>query len=439
MNQKITFPELVSALSKTTGMSKYVCEEFLKEFFATISSTLANDESVKIKQIGTFKVSTVEPRKSVNVSTGEEIEIPGHKKVTFTPDKSLAEAVNAPFAAFETVEINDNVTDEMLDLQNDDSSGSTDNLTQDNSESATIAEDSSEVHEEPADNSTNNLSTNEPADEQTEDNLSVADQTATVIYDITEEEHDNEDATNDELQEDAQQHLDAEAIEETPKESENSDEAITDDTDDADVETEHEAENDRDNSEEEINSSEEYEEKVKSHKKNSRFIPGFAWGILTGIVIAGAATAGYYILTHTESATDTHTPDTEETLISQSESVKTDTIKSDSIKIEMSADEIAKVVKTPETKPSDSEVVYDTISLTRFLTTMARHHYGNYHFWAYIYEENKAILGHPDRIPPGTRVVIPPASKYGIDANDKKCIEEAKRKGVEIYSKYNKK
>ena len=89
------------------------------------------------------------------------------------------------------------------------------------------------------------------------------------------------------------------------------------------------------------------------------------------------------------------------------------------------------------TQPSD-QPVYDTISRTRFLTTMAKEHYGNFNLWPYIYEENKQILGHPDRIKPGTRVVIPPKEKYGIDPMNEDCIAKAKQKGEEIYARYKK-
>ena len=89
------------------------------------------------------------------------------------------------------------------------------------------------------------------------------------------------------------------------------------------------------------------------------------------------------------------------------------------------------------TKPSDSEkVVMDTITKTRYLTTMAKDHYGNYHLWPYIYEANKKILGHPDRIKPGTAVVIPPLSRYGVDPSNPEDIAKAKRKGSEIYARY---
>lgn len=67
---------------------------------------------------------------------------------------------------------------------------------------------------------------------------------------------------------------------------------------------------------------------------------------------------------------------------------------------------------------------------------MAKDHYGNFNLWPYIYEENKAILGHPDRIKPGTQVVVPDLKKYGVDPTNPKDIAKAKRKGVEIYSRY---
>ena len=96
------------------------------------------------------------------------------------------------------------------------------------------------------------------------------------------------------------------------------------------------------------------------------------------------------------------------------------------------------------TEPSDepaalnNDPVYDTITKTRYLTTMAKEHYGNYHLWPYIYEENKSILGHPDRIRPGTRVRIPSLEKYGIDPKNPDDIAKAKKKGVQIYAKWSK-
>ncbi|MBQ6166973.1 MAG: HU family DNA-binding protein [Muribaculaceae bacterium] len=114
MNTKLTLVELIDMLAESTSTSKRVCELFLRELFSTVSQELINGETVKIKNIGTFKVTEVKSRKSVNVVDGEDIEISGHKKISFTPDKSLAEAVNQPFAQFETVVLDDALTDDKL-------------------------------------------------------------------------------------------------------------------------------------------------------------------------------------------------------------------------------------------------------------------------------------------------------------------------------------
>ncbi len=99
--------------------------------------------------------------------------------------------------------------------------------------------------------------------------------------------------------------------------------------------------------------------------------------------------------------------------------------------------DMAETAKKPDTAPSDTPV-YDVVTTTRYLTTIASEHYGNFNLWPYIYEENKAILGHPDRIKPGTRIVVPPLSKYGVNPKNKSDIDKAKKMGKEIYSRYRK-
>lgn len=90
----------------------------------------------------------------------------------------------------------------------------------------------------------------------------------------------------------------------------------------------------------------------------------------------------------------------------------------------------------PEADTPATPAVYDTVSTTRYLTTIAREHYGNFNFWPYIYLENQSFLGHPDRIKPGTRIVVPPLSKYGINPQNKEDLEKAKKLSMEIYEKF---
>lgn len=84
-------------------------------------------------------------------------------------------------------------------------------------------------------------------------------------------------------------------------------------------------------------------------------------------------------------------------------------------------------------------LAYDKVTPSRFLIMMAREYYGNGDFWVYIYEENKAKLGHPDRITPGTTVLIPTLKKYGVDPGKPADVEQAKRLAKEVYSRYGKK
>ena len=114
MNAKITLVELSELMAASTSTSRKVCELFLRELFATISQALIQGETVKVKGIGTFKITAVKPRKSVNVVTGEDIQLNSHNKLTFTPDKSLAAAVNQAFDQFEAVFLDDAVTEEKL-------------------------------------------------------------------------------------------------------------------------------------------------------------------------------------------------------------------------------------------------------------------------------------------------------------------------------------
>lgn len=119
MNNKIAFPELVEKIAELTNTSKRVSELFLKELFGVIKERLEQGKAVKIKNLGTFKVTEVASRKSVNVNTGVEMEIASHRRVTFTPDKSLAEAVNAPFEEFETIMLDDDVTEDKLEIEDE--------------------------------------------------------------------------------------------------------------------------------------------------------------------------------------------------------------------------------------------------------------------------------------------------------------------------------
>lgn len=101
-------------------------EKFVSLMIDVINDGLHYNKLVKIKGLGTFKVTSVSSRESVDVNTGERIVIEGRDKISFTPDNAMKELVNRPFSQFETVVINDGVdlgqTEQDDDEQDDENS-----------------------------------------------------------------------------------------------------------------------------------------------------------------------------------------------------------------------------------------------------------------------------------------------------------------------------
>ena len=112
---------LADKLAEKSGLSQIEAELFIRKMFDVCHQGLAADKIVKMRWLGTFKVTSVKERESVDVNTGERIVIEGRDKLSFTPDNILKEIVNRPFAQFETVIVNDGVDFESIDKKYEDS------------------------------------------------------------------------------------------------------------------------------------------------------------------------------------------------------------------------------------------------------------------------------------------------------------------------------
>lgn len=106
---KIGMRELAVALANKRGVVTEDANHFVETFFEVLNDGLHYEKLVKVKGLGTFKVIKVSARKSVDVNTGEAIEIAGRDKITFTSDATLRDLVNRPFAQFDTVVVNEGV------------------------------------------------------------------------------------------------------------------------------------------------------------------------------------------------------------------------------------------------------------------------------------------------------------------------------------------
>lgn len=466
MNKKLTFPELAELLSVATNTSKRMSELFLRELFATIAQSLIEGDSVKVKGLGVFKVSDVSSRKSIDVNTGQAIEIAGHKKITFTPDKSMAEAVNASFACFEAVVLDDDVTNEMIQEIDDEvaapladasSQSEAEELPAENAASAEEPIETVEVPEETAENTVTPPPFNiseiesgstapepEPEEEAEEPAVAVEPEPAEPVEESQPEPEVAEPEPEDVV---ILEEVPAEAAEaeESQPEPDGQETGVQSIADMPQEQPEDAIEQSGDNDEELGGEEDSYDEDKhrryrgrhrrhhsKSWYERNSFGLGFMAGALTGIAFAVAALLyldNYGYITITRNKIETVRPAKEEVV----EIV-------DSIDTHMAADTVAsrtEAAVTESAKPADKPaVVTDTVRTGNFLSRMARRFYGNSHFWVYIYEENRAKITNPNNVPEGTVVVIPPAEKYGIDAQNPESVEKARRKEGQVLNAY---
>ncbi len=469
MNNKITLPELVDLVAQATNSSKRVSELFLKELFATITQTLADGDSVKVKGLGTFKLTEVSPRKSVNVNTGEAIEIPGHNKLTFIADKELADAVNTPFAQFDTVVLDDGVTDEALRAidnggpvpdevicsvagEPEDSEAAGDAEEADGLQ----ADDQAEAADVPdADSAASGATVTPPpfslVDVESSSDEAVPEQSAESVVSpppfvpVLPDENPVDDAVSSDACSVAEAESGTEAAELAAPDGDTSTTAVADDDADSAEEPEQKAEIETEDLQKADNVSQpetqplhdeksvgglaasrlDYEEYITDDEivalEKKATLKGFLWGVLVGIILC--AVAGYL-----------WTMAVPDKKVEQAE-VLGDTVAADSVKSVDAAVAKTDTVKAsqatkaaPEPKPqAEPAVVYETVTPSNVPARMARKHYGKECFWVYIYEENKGKIKNPNNIKEGTRLVIPPKEKYGIDMKNEQSVKKAQR------------
>lgn len=353
MNETVSISQFAKALASQTSYKEDFCEQFVLELFKAAEEALKEQSSVKIKGIGEFRMSEEGGR------------------VLFSPDPELADAVNEPFSCFEPEELDDDITEEILDMGSDEAEAP-DNTTDDIDDKAT-----------------NEGKTDGPMPPSEEAEI----QENATESDIRAAQEQTAEETNCETETPLQ------ATAYTPADGQPNDPA-----DDIPAET-----NDRQN----------------GRRLKRRLITVAAVSFIIGL-LAGAA-AGIFIIRNLSKTSPSHALPyiSEEGQQHETEIQPTDVTKQEQPE------------KNDIEEPSTDDIVTETVTSTNYLATIARRHYGRYEFWVYIYEENKGILGHPDRIAPNTVVIVPPADKYGIDPENPESVNLALKKSEEIYSNFS--
>ena len=409
MNEKINLQDLSALLAEKAAITKKDAETFLREYFDLLNEELANSGSVKIKDLGTFKLLQVEDRESVDVTTGERVLIPAHYKVAFLPDKKLAETVNEPFAFFETVEMDGEVDSEESQ--------------------PFIEEDASEESE---------LS----AEEEDE-----------VVFEKTPEEEDEEKPTEEiPVFEEELPPVEEEPL--TEKITENKEEEIPEEITDNKEEIPEENPTFSRETRAICLNCPDYEAHRVYRKKyfNIRKKLNIQRVIISILSLLLAAALGYIIymtvfdknilapIFHkitTNFSSNQQVVPVDSIAPADNIALVDSIISADSIAPADSVNPIDSIVRAEESVKQDTvvktvppvnavESKHITVSTGDRLSTIAQKEYGNKAFWIYIYLENKAIIRNPDILPVGITITIPPAAKYGIDCSDSVSIQKAK-------------
>lgn len=486
MNQKINFPELVELLARKNNGSKREAENFLRELMSLMVDTISSGEQLRINGLGTFKPIWVEDRASVNVRTGEPYLIPGHYKLTFTPTKAVREAVNEPFSCF-CVEV---LPDDAPIIQ---APNNADEIATDVDDDADDVQPTDVVN--PSDNAVLPIVAEQPIDVVADD-TSVAQepiQEETVLEKEAREEpvavvEEEETEITDKPQADV-----AEPSEEQPEEVEISDKLQADEgtaplqsVDEMDVanlpdETQEpsgtpDAESVPQPSEpisqpsepqpatdlkaepkpthtrqtpiaqppmQEYNKQPYYlQDDIQRRFSLKKFLVGLVAIVAVLLVVAGGAY--YYVQNYNPDLLSELIPGKPRKQLEPipSVSIATNDVVLPSDSVSLPVDTVAVTVATIDndsepTAADKPEVVTDVVRQGTFLTTMSLKHYGHKAFWVYIYEENKAQIPNPNNVAAGTVVVIPPAHKYGINANDTLSVAKALSIADGIKAKYD--
>ena len=156
------YPVLSEALTKRYALPEADADKFVAQMFDVLLKAVEQEGVVKVKGLGTFKLTPVGARESVDVNTGERIVIDSRNKITFVPDVVLRDRVNSPFAQFETVVLNDGVEFSSLDEkpeaeeeaeENDENETAEVNEAAEDNEAAEEEETADEENEAPAEGS----------------------------------------------------------------------------------------------------------------------------------------------------------------------------------------------------------------------------------------------------------------------------------------------
>lgn len=405
MNRTIALPALVAELARTNNCADETASEFLHALARVVSKGLAEDGAVTVSGIGIFKI----------------IDKPGGPEVDFLPDADLAAEVNAPFSLFEPVELAAGVSAADLDME------------------TAIATETAGLSDAPAPAETEEATEPvapvipEPAKPEIPAGLppvpaAVADTVADTSAPKAETETETE--TVPELQREPETEPQPEPATEPqpvtapqpPRKPRTINETYSQTTRTYAAATPEPVREER------------IVKVVDRRPNRSTVALAAVIALVAGLVIGYLAYdwLNFNGPRNVEISAEKVNVHPAVPVVFETDTTATEVVPADTARNAAAAAENRAAQTVPAETAKAPETVTDTVGGRRYLSVIARQHYGKDIFWVYIYEENKDRISNPNNVPEGLVVVIPPAEKYNIDPASKESVHAAERKASEI-------
>lgn len=471
MNSKLNIQELSEQIAKELDMGVEDVSAFLDTMFLLIYDTLLSGEEVRIKGIGVFKLTLVDKRESVDVNTGERIEIPQHYKVAFTPDNQLKEAVNKPFSIFDTIDLSESAEDVVLETHELELLDRAETANSESSPIDVVSVKSVVVHDldlqQHKSSGQENLGDDLLIVKAVGKSDIVSGETDFAPSELFVAKPEKEELQESVFVESCQDSSEEEIIVDKNEVNNSPDKVLDERTIDEDNEMPRLIQDAILAAKAEWNKEQQADKELlpsdiakpigdTEHMCNYPRSGNFSISLL--ILLAGFAMGGmcvycYFLSKNIEDKT---------LLLNQSiqplpqvSTLVLDTVATEALSNLSDTSKNMKHDSTPiisvatlQNKNVDSESFEKTTNDNNDLSIqiklkngmrlalLAEQYYGNKVFWVYIYEANKDVIKNPNILPVGVTIDIPAKSMYSINANDSTSLEKAKKLQSQLLSKF---
>ncbi|HZJ79984.1 MAG TPA: HU family DNA-binding protein [Dysgonamonadaceae bacterium] len=384
MSSKLNMQDIIDLLVAKSDISKEEAEKFIVELFNLIEKGLSTDELIKIKDLGTFRLTPIQERESVDVNTKEKILIPAHKRISFIPASLLKTTVNKPFAHFETTPLNDGIFEEGIPEADSIEKESDEEVSDDYEDKTNKAE-----HTEVEAGKINLIAAAAEEASREKDELLMSTTPSTTVVEDEQSTYSEEDKTEVETEtekaEEQEKSLEQEVVVIAPLETPTT--------------------------------------YVSKPKKNAKRYILISTVIALLLLFTGAFAYYYYFSNNSIERVS------EMIQTSKSEESKSTATAETLLKENQNNTDPTEIINTQPRKTAK-------MSPGRTLRLIALDKLGDKEFWIYIYIINKEKIENPNVIPIGLVLELPHHNEYPMDANNTEDIAKAKKLGDETLKSF---